>query len=104
MLHSGKEHVPPKMTRSDYEVADALLLTMGDKPEPLEFETNLEYETLDDGGQALVLQADIPNPEPPKTIGNELFLRLQSWNEEGHHKTLNQWLNRKVRIRIEVVD
>jgi hypothetical protein len=86
------------------EVAKAL----GAQPFPVVFEGTFEIESEDDGGQALV--AAINSPTEP-----QMFVRVQSWdetvldaenerNDVAGHGRFCQFLGRKVRITLEVLE
>lgn len=70
------------------------------------FEGLLEHEAIEDLGQAQIARLDDPNHQ-------ELFIRFQSWIDRNDdlpedvllkHEQYNRFVNKKVRVTVEVVD
>jgi len=53
--------------------------------------------SIEDSGHARILRLDGEED-------SNIFVRLQSWDEECTHEELMQFYNKKVRITIETVD
>lgn len=59
----------------------------------IETEVSTYDVETDDGGMAKILEIDLTN---------ELFVRIQSWNEEKVHKEFTELINsKKIKITIE---
>jgi hypothetical protein len=62
--------------------------------EPFRLSSDPDYFSVEDSGQALIFQVDLPG---------QLFVRLQSWDEKGMHEDFNKLRGKKLRITIEEV-
>ena len=60
----------------------------------------VQYTKHEDGGQALLVDLDFVQPRED----NGMFVILQSWDETGKHTELTQYLGRRVRITVEVIE
>lgn len=64
------------------------------------FEGKLELESVDDGGQARIATINEENPDPHE----EMFVRVQSWDEGLAHKQFMLFEGKRVRVTVEVVE
>lgn len=52
----------------------------------------------EDGGQAIIITLNAQDDEP-----SGLFVRLQSWDPEKKHTALQPFLNKRLRVTVEVI-
>lgn len=62
------------------------------------FEGLLEVESIDDGGQAMIAVIN------GSDVDEQMFVRVQSWDETLQHPQFKMFKGKKVRVTIEVID
>lgn len=60
----------------------------------------LEIESVDDGGQARIATINDENPDPHE----EMFVRVQSWDEGLEHAQFKLFEGKRVRVTVEVLE
>lgn len=66
----------------------------------LEGMVNCEEE---DSGSALIAEIG-RDPELEDSDNDGFFVRIQSWSDDGSHKTMNEFKDKKVRVTIEIIE
>lgn len=64
------------------------------------FEGILDQESTEDSGKSII--CDIV--EADENHHDTMFLKVQSWDETKEHNQISQFINKKVRITIEVIE
>lgn len=63
----------------------------------VEFKLTQDSVEIEDTGQALIFQ-------PESDEDNAMFIRLQSWDDTRKHEEFNQFVDKNVRVTIEVIE
>jgi hypothetical protein len=62
------------------------------------------HVTREDGGQAVIVELDTAEDEMHVPEGEGMFVRLQSWSERKRHAEIEQFIGKRVRVTVELIE